>query len=225
MSENGSHEFGEDVWEAHLPAGGVLHLRSGEELEYFNSIRDGYLKDYNLTKLNDKALVGALLSQQLEVFRAQQAMNGMVPIVDGQGVPTGQYAIEEVKDSTKNAAQARLIKATEEVRTIEKTLGIDKKTRESSGQYTTEEFIGTLKKASRQFGLHISRRFRMHESLANGLRWRIRLLHNGDQEDRQYHGVETPEKVIKWAEDELAKIEAADKKFAAERGHMVLGKL
>jgi hypothetical protein len=222
---NGSHEFDEHVWEAHLPAGGRLFLRSAEELDYFDTIRDGYVADYNLTKLNDLALLGALLSQQLEVYRAQQLMNGMEPVMDADNIPTGEYALTEVKDSTKNAAQQRLLKATEEVRAIEKTLGIDKKTRESGGQYTVEEYIGTLKAAARKYGLHISRRFKRHEKFANGLRWRIRLLHNGDHEDRQYHGVDTPEQVVEWAEKELAKIEEHDKQFAKEHGALVIGKL
>lgn len=225
MSENGSHEFGEKIWEAALPAGGHLYLRSAEELGYFETVRDGYVSDYNLSKQNDLALLGALLSQQLEVYRAQQLMNGMEPVLDGNQVPTGEYALVEVKDATKNAAQQRLIKATSEVREIEKSLGIDKKTRESSGAYTTEEYIGTIKKAAREMALHISRRFKRHEAFANGLRWRIRLLRNGDREDRQYHSVETPEKIVAWAEQELAKIEDADKKFANEKGRMVIGKL
>ena len=224
-SSNGSHDFAENTWEAELRAGGRLFLRSAEELEYFESVRDGYVKDYNLTKLNDLALLGALLSQQLEVYRAQQLMNGMEPEVDANQVPTGRYQLVEVKDSTKNAAQQRLIKATNEVREIERTLGIDKKTRESGGQYTVEEYIGTLKGAARDYGLHISRRFKLHEALANGLRWRIRTLRNADHEDRAYHRVETAEKVVAWAEEELAKVEEADKKFANERGRLVLGKL
>lgn len=225
MSDNGSHSFGENIWQADLPAGGHLFLRSADELEYFESVRDSYIADYNLVKTNDLALLSSLLSQQLEVYRAQQLMNGMEPVLDSDQVPTGEYALVEVKDATKNAAQQRLIKATQEVREIEKALGIDKKTRESGGQYSIEEYIATLKKAGRQYGVHISRRFKMHEAFVNGLRWRVRLFRNGDREDRQYHGVETLEKVVEWAEGEMKKIEGADKRFAKEKGAMVIGQL
>jgi len=225
VSDNGSHSFGENIWQADLPAGGHLFLRSADELEYFESVRDSYIADYNLVKTNDLALLSSLLSQQLEVYRAQQLMNGMEPVLDSDQVPTGEYALVEVKDATKNAAQQRLIKATQEVREIEKALGIDKKTRESGGQYSIEEYIATLKKAGRQYGVHISRRFKMHEAFVNGLRWRVRLFRNGDREDRQYHGVETLEKVVEWAEGEMKKIEGADKRFAKEKGAMVIGQL
>lgn len=225
MGEDGSHEFGEQIWELELPAGGTLFLRSEKELDYAATIRDRYVADYNLTKTNDLALVGALISNQLELYRAQQEMNGMEPVVDAGGVPTGEYRLVEMKSADKTAAQGRLIKATQEVRTIEQTLGIDKKTRESGGAYTLEEYVGTLKKAAREMGLHISRRFRMHEAFVNGLRWRLRLVREGDHEDRAYHGVETLEKVVEWAETEMAKIEDADKEFAKERGRLVLGKL
>ncbi len=224
-STNGSHEFGENIWEADLPAGGTLFLRSEDELAYFEKVRDSYIDDYNLMKTNDLALLSSLLSQQLEVYRAQQLMNGMEPVLDANDVPTGEYKLLEVKDATKNAAQQRLIKATAEVREIEKSLGIDKKTRESGGQYSVEEYIGKLKKAGRTYGLHISRRFKLHESFVNELRWRARLLRNGDSEDRQYHGVETAEKVVAWAEGEMQKIEDADKRFANEKGAMVVGSL
>lgn len=225
MADNGSHEYGENIWEVDLPAGGHLFLRSADELGYFESVRDSYIADYNLVKTNDLALLSSLLSQQLEVYRAQQLMNGMEPVLDDKQVPTGEYALVEVKDATKNAAQQRLIKATQEIREIEKSLGIDKKTREAGGQYSIEEYIATLKKAGRQYGVHIARRFKLHEAFVNGLRWRVRLFRNGDREDQQYHGVETLEKVIQWAETEMKKIEDADKKHANEQGAMVIGKL
>lgn len=224
MSSNGSHGFGEHTWEFDLPVGGKLYLRSAEELEYAEKVRDRYIEDYNLNKTNDLALVGALVSQQLELYRAQQEMNGMVPVLDAADVPTGEYKIEQTKPAEKKAAQQRLIAATNEVREIEKTLGIDKKTREAGGAYSVEEYIGTLKKAARSFGLHISRRFKRHEDFANGLRWRIRVLRNGDAEDRAYHGVETPEKVVAWAEAELEQIEHHDQEFAKEHA-LVVGKL
>lgn len=207
-----------------LPGGGHTFLQDADEVELFNEAKAKYIEDYHLSKLNDLALLGAILMQQILMYRAQRRMSGVKPQLDNAGVPTGEMIFEPPDSDETAAAVALMNKATDQLRGLEKQLGIDKVTRESSGAYTIEDYIRTLKRAAHERAIHISKRFLMHEAFANGLRWRLRGLYNWDAEDRAYHNL-TPDEILKWCDDQLKEIEEADKKFAHEKGRMFVGKL
>jgi hypothetical protein len=132
------------------------------------------------------------------------------------------YALTQISDLS--ASQTTITKAAEEIRELEKALGVDKKTREAGGQHTVANYITDLKAAAREYGIHLSRRLLAYEKFCMDLRWRLRLLANGDAEDRAYHDL-TPEKVLKWAAEELAALEEVDRKYAREKGRIYAGRL
>jgi hypothetical protein len=210
-------------FEVDLPAGGKLMLHSLEEVDLWEESAKRYIQDYELSQQNDLLLLGAVLSQQLAMFRAQQRMNGMTPKLDENGVPTGQYMRKELKVNDMGAAQSTIVKASTEIRELEKALGIDKKTREAGGAHTVQNYVGTLKAAARQYGIHLSQRMKAYESLAMEARWKLRLMRNGDAEDRAYHKL-TPQVVCEWLEVELAELEKLDKQFAREKHAVFVGR-
>jgi hypothetical protein len=166
-------------------------------MDLWDRTRKRYDDEYDLTKPNDLVLLGAILSQQMILMRAQQALNGMHPIVDAAGVPTGQYRFEALKPQ---------------------------KTREAGGTHTIVSYLTELKLAGGQMGVHISKRVIAYEQFCMDLRWRLRLLEVGDEEDRNYHDI-SEEKLIEWMKRELASLEEVDKKFARERGKVWVGRL
>lgn len=186
-----------------LPAGGELNLNNAEEVALWNDMGRRYIEDYSITKTNDRMLLGAILTQGIHMYRAQRDMQ------------------DPKKAST---AQNQVIKAATEIRDLEKALGIDKKTREAGGQHTVGNYVQTLKLAAHERGVHISKRTKAYEEFAMELRWRLRLLHNGDAEDRQYHGV-SERSIVAFCDAELGKLEEVDKLFAKERGKVFVGKL
>lgn len=207
-----------------LPAGGKLHLQTVEEKDMWDRTASRYRSDYALTKTNDLVLLGAILTQNLQMFRAQQAINGMEAQLDANGVPTGQYVRKEVKAADATKYQNIVLKAAGEIRELEKALGIDKKTRDAGGGDSIAGYLGSLKIAGRQYGVHITKRTKAFEELAMELRWRIRVLHHGDDEDRAHHGI-TEKSIIDFAEKRLAELEEIDKNFAKEKGKLFAGKL
>lgn len=210
--------------EVDLPAGGKLHLQTPEEAELWERTRDRYKSDYSLTKTNDLVLLGAILTQNLAMFRAQQAINGMEAELDAAGVPTGRY--KSVKVSVRDAASAQqiVLNAAKEIRELEKALGIDKKTRDAGGGDSIAGYLGALKIAGRQLGIHITKRTKAYEEFCMEMRWRIRVLDHGDAEDKAHHGI-TTESILDFARTRLAELEDIDKKFAQEKGRMFVGKL
>jgi ABC-type molybdate transport system substrate-binding protein len=213
------------TFEVELPAGGgKLHLMSADEVKMWDDAAASYRADYGLSKTNDLVLLGALLTQQLALFRAQQRVNGMVPVLDANDVPTGQYKVEPLKASELAAATETARKAGKEIREIEQVLGIDKKTREAGGNQTIPGYVSTLKRAANDYGVHISKRTLAYEKFCMALRTKLRILRNADDEDKSYENI-SPELVLDWAYQELATLEEVDKKFAKEKGKLVVGKL
>lgn len=201
-----------------------MHLQSAEEVTLWKKSADRYVEDYQLSKTNDLVLLGAILQQQIILFRAQRKLNGMQPQVDANGVPTGQYTMVEI-ESDEIAGLTRIMNtATGEIRSLEKALGIDKVTREQGGTVTVANYLRTLKKAAHDRGIHISKRLLAYEKFANELRTMLRMFHNLDAEDRAYHNL-TEEGMLKWCSDQLAALEEIDKKFAREKGKIYAGQL
>lgn len=212
-------------FEVELPAGGgKLHLMSAEEVNMWTTAEGNYKADYGLTKTNDLVMLGALLTQQLALFRAQQRINGMEPVLDANNVPTGQYQVVALKPTELAAASETVRKASKEIREIEQALGIDKKNREAGGQQTVPQYVSLLKRAANEYGVHISKRTLAYEDFCMKFRTKLRILANADEEDKAYEGV-SEEKVLEWARNELAKLEEVDKEFAKEKGKLFVGKL
>lgn len=211
-------------YQVQLPGGGRLHLQSAEEVELWETSLARYTSEYRLQKMNDLVNLGALLQQQILLFRAQTAINGMVPELDAQQVPTGRYRRLELDGSDLASYQKLLNEAAKEIRNLEKSLGIDKVGRESGGAHTVDDYIKTLKLAAHERGIHISKRTLAYEAFVNDLRWRVRMLFHSDAEDRAYHHID-PKSVLTWVYEELKKLEQVDKDFARDVGKLYVGKL
>ncbi len=212
------------AFEVELPAGGIMHMQSPEEVDLWTKSHERYIEDYNLNKTNDLVLLGAILQQQVTLFRAQRRLNGMAPEVDAAGVPTGRYKVTPVESDEVAGLTKILNTATGEIRGIEKALGIDKVTREQGGAVTVSNYLRTLKAAAHDRAIHISKRTLAYEAFANELRTKLRMFHNLDAEDRAYHDL-TEQKILAWAQDQLSELEEVDKKFALEKGKLYAGRL
>lgn len=208
-----------------LPAGGTMYLLNPDEVSVFESSVKKFRDDYAISKTNDLAQVGALVTQQIIMLRAQQLLAGLEPEFDSKGHPTGNYKRNErMKASDLTAAQKTLTDASGEIRKIEAALGIDKKTRESGGQHTVANYITELKRAAHQFGVRVLDRVKEIERTFTEAEWKLRLLENGDDEDLAYHDL-TTERFCAWLRQELENIRENDKKWAKTKGRLYAGRL
>jgi hypothetical protein len=216
--------------EVELPGGGTIHLQTEDEVERWRQLSERYRKDYRLSKVNDLTMLDTLLIHQVTLYRAQRAMSGMEPefeddpTTSGVRVPTGRYVKTEIKSASLRQYQDTINTASKEIREIEKAMGIDKKSRDQQGNETVAEWITRLKAVGHEYGIHIANRVKAYEEFAMNLRWRVRLEQNGDAEDRAHHDC-TPEGIIKWAREELEKLEEIDRRFAHEKGKLAIGRV
>lgn len=186
-----------------LPAGGRLSLSSQDEVIMWEETSQRYIDDYDLKKANDLLQLGGILSQALMMYRAQKDL---------------------ANPDKAMVAQATIKLASDEIRKAEKALGVDKATREKGGQHTVADYVTKLKRAAHAKGVRISERVMAYEKVMMEAKWKIRVLRNGDKEDRDYHRV-TADSIITWLEQELAVIEEQDKTWAREQGAVFVGKL
>lgn len=207
-----------------LPAGGRLHLQTPEEVDLWNKAMARYMDEYVFQKANDLTTLGSLLQQQIVLYRCQVAINGMEAEVDNKGVPTGRYKRVTIDGGDLAAYQKTLTEAAKEMRALEKALGIDKATREAGGQHTLENYLKVLKKAAHDRGVHVTDMVIEYQRVMKELGWKLRLLYNGDAQDRAYHGV-SPKSVLDWLRDEIARLEEKDKEWANQVGKIYVGQL
>lgn len=208
--------------EVDLPGGGKLQLQTVDEVDLWETSRDKYLADYRISQQSDLLAVGNVLLLHLENFRASQRMNGMEPELDPQGVPTGRYKKANVSSQDRTAALSILLKTSGEIREVEKALGIDKKTRDAGGQYDVQTYITTIKGAAREYRVHLSKRYRAYDAMAMEARTKLRMLATLDAEDLATENL-TTETFCDWMRTLLASLEESDKKFAREKGKMIVG--
>ena len=214
----------EQTYTVEAPGGGTLMLLSAEEVSLYEEMAESYKKDYALTRQSELVLLGALLSQVLELHRAQQQIAGLIAERDANGVATGEYEYKPLKPSDRADVQKIITAASKEIRELEKQLGIDKKTRDAGNRESVADYMTMLKRAGHRMGVHIFERVKKYEAFNNELKWRLRLLKNGDPEDKKYQGI-SAEKICDWARGELQEIEAFDKEFAKEQARLFGGKL
>jgi hypothetical protein len=203
--------------------GGMMWLTSEAEVDRWNTLEHQYRDQYDLRKVNDLTNLGTLLVQQINLYRAQMALSGRVPEVDDEGLPTGKMLSKVLKPAEVKNYQEQVTSASKEIREIEKTMGIDKKSRDSSGDESLRSWLISMKERAHRYGLHVSTRVKKYEEFAMELRWRVRLNEVGDAEDKMYEDC-TTEGIVKWAREQLAELEEVDQKFAQDEGALVLGK-
>jgi hypothetical protein len=208
-----------------LPSGGKLHLQTPDEADLWNKALDKYRDDYHFQKHNDLINLGALLQQQVVLYRCQVAINGMEPELDpATGVPTGSYRRVDLDGNDLAGYQKTLTASAVELARLEKALGIDKVTRESGGAHTIDSYLKTLKRAAHERGIHITEMVTEYQNVFKELSWRLRLLYRGDPQDRAYHDI-TPKTTLDWLWDEIHRLEAKDKEWARTVGKLYTGSL
>lgn len=211
-------------FEVEMPGGGRMTLQTIAEVEVFEDAREAYLRDFQISHHSDKLAIGSLLLMHLEIFRNQQRLNGMEPELGPNDVPTGRYVATQVNRTEKQAVLSVLLKMQAEIRDAEKALGVDKKTRDSGGQYDTKAYVAALRDGAGEWGLHLSRRYMAYDAFARALRVRLRMLDTLDPEDLQHENI-TEATILSYCRASLTKLEEADKKFAHEKGRLIVGKV
>lgn len=207
-----------------LPHGGTINLQNPEEVSYFRELMKEYKTEYAslMNKPNDRNRLSQLITFELIAHRYTQRMMGTVNVYDQMGNVKG---VEKIDPVEMNLISQNLPKVQDEIRKLESALKIDKRTREGSGEGDIRNYMENLKKAAINYKVHLSKRYVAYDNFVNELRWRMRVIHNADNEDRAYHNLDTPEKLQDWIDEQLNELDSVDKAFGKDKQSLWVGKI
>lgn len=204
-----------------LPGGGSVALMNIEEIDFFEKLKQRYTDEYPLTKPNDLSRLSQLLMMELTAHRLIKKAGGQSAKYDAAGQLVG---IEVYEPAEVEHAMINLPKVQDEIRKLEVSLRIDKKTREGSSQHEVRNYIETLKRAAHEKGIHLSERYTYYDETFNELSWMLRVFDNADEQDRAYHNISS-DSILAYMRERLGKKEEMDKEFAKEKQSLWVGKI
>lgn len=208
-----------------LPGGGTFPGQSPDEVDLAEEVTRSYVKEFNITKGSDLQKVADIVVQRILIHRAHQEMSGLQPVFDVRGRPTGELKrVDRPKPNQMSQLQKTVGEAQREIRAIDKSLGVDKATREQGGGESTQDYLRRTKEAGHTYAVHLHESAKACLKLSKECSWRLRLLAGEDEEDRGHHGL-TEESFCEWLRGEVAKLEEADKRWAKDKYALFVGKL
>lgn len=194
----------DDLVPVDLPSG-ATHFVYRKEMHHFADLVRRYLKDNaatNVTDLQDidRIIVMETLCWRWGVWLSQRADYWWDPIDEAD-------LAKQLKDTSA------------ELRSLKKSLGFDKLTREKEkGAGSVAEFISQLKVRAEQFGIMREEQLDMALELFNELHSKITLCENTtEDEERELDQMGTPasrDKIYEWIRDvAIPKYESIDQHF------------
>lgn len=209
-----------------LPGGGTFPGQTPEEVDLAEKVKRSYVNEFNITKGSDLQHVADIVVQRILIQRAHQEMSGLEPAFDARGRPTGELVRSNSKPSAREIAQLQktVAEAQREIRAIDKALGVDKVTREQGSGETVQDYLKRVKGAGHEYGVHLHGSVKEIVKVFKDCSWRLRLLHEGDEEDRAHHGL-SEEQFCDWMRDQILRVEEAEKRWAKDRYALYVGKL
>lgn len=184
-------------------SGARFEVLSDSEQEYWNHARDNYLDQYKFENVSDlqdldKVLVGEVLSFRWGSWLIREAD------YDGR-------AIDEIEDKLKKQKK----ELDQETRILKEKMGLNRAHRQDSEQENVAEYLETLLKRAKEFGVHRDEQITKAIDLVQEVFTQVGLYYRTDEEERAHLRVR-PEDIMKWlvevAQPEFEAIDAAFRK-------------
>lgn len=132
--------YGLQLYTVQTPTGSEFNLQTQGEAEWYERQRDQYLKDNRFVNVSDLEDLSRLLTLEIMVYR------WTTWLTQGFDYIAGLINQTELKNSIKEfSTEIRLVKA---------SLGIDRVTRERDKGETVGDYVATLLKRAKEFGVH-----------------------------------------------------------------------
>jgi hypothetical protein len=182
-------------------SGARFEVLSEAERDYWNHARDKYLDQYKFENVSDlqdldKVLVGEVLSFRWGSWLTREAD------YDGR-------SIEEQEDKLKKQKR----ELDQETRILKEKMGLNRAHRQDSEQQNVADYLETLLKRAKEFGVHRDHQIAKAIDLLHEIFTQVGLYYRTDEEERAHLRVQ-PEDIMQWLLD-VAKpeFEAIDDAF------------
>lgn len=197
---------GEGCWVTQLN-GHRMEVLTAEEAEFYNAQRDGYMHEHAFTATSDLADLDRLLALELRMFRTERFLaSGLT------------YDGREFTDAAMTAL-ARLVKPiNEQIQMIKTGLGLTRLARDKAKGESVGDYIATLQRRAKEFGIHRVRQVHVVLTLFNELASLIRTYDRANEFERMKLGVTSDAEIVARIRDTyIPRYEAVDAEFRQQQ--------
>lgn len=132
--------YGLQLWTVETPTGSEFNLQTEGEAQWYERQRNQYLEHNRFTNVSDLEDLSRLLTLEIMVYR------WTTWLTQGFDYIAGLINQTELKNSIKEFST--------EIRQVKASLGIDRVTRERDKGETVGDYVATLLKRAKEFGVH-----------------------------------------------------------------------
>jgi hypothetical protein len=182
-----------------LPSGASFNLLTEGEKEYFEAISTRYLSEHMFTNISDLQDVDRVVIMETMSWRWSQWLS-MEKDWSGNDIE-----MDEIKKAINEYSR--------ELRLLKKLIGIDKATRERTKGESFADYVETLRRRAREFGVMRNEQAIKAITLFQELTSLITLMNNTTPDEQQEQHC-SKDDILKWIESiAIPEFQDIDKKF------------
>lgn len=178
-----------------------------EEKDVFETTLKKYTEDYKFENISDLQDLDRLVSLELLSYRYTWWL------VKGKDYDDLQFAEKDVRDHKQKVDQ--------EIRALKKSLGMDRKNRFESEQQSVSEYLSSLLRRAKEFGIHRNNQVAKAIDIFEDLKTMIGLHDRTDEEERRHLGVDT-DQILDWIRNTaIPEYDEIDNAFRKEQRYWI----
>jgi hypothetical protein len=180
--------YGLTLYSVKTPTGSDLNLQTEGEAQWYEQQRDRYLTDNRFTNVSDLEDLSRLLTLEIMVYR------WTTHLTQGFDYLAGRVNETELKNAIKEYST--------EIRQLKGSLGIDRAQRERDKGETVGDYVATLLRRAKEFGVHRDEQY----AKATTYIWElISMVQTHDRcDDQERRELDLTEKsIVQWVRDTL----------------------
>lgn len=183
MTMTEENDYGVTMYPVVTPSGGDLSLLTSEEADWYCDRRDEYMQQNKFTNQSDLADLDRVLLMETMINRWSTWLS--------RGFDYMQARVDE------RATQKSIADYSKELRQVKRALGIDKATRDKDKQDSVGDFVDTLLRRAKEFGVHRNQQYEKAVTLIYELKAMVRMYDRCDEEERKELDL-SPESIMEW---------------------------
>lgn len=180
--------YGLTLYAVTTPTGSDLNLQTEGEAKWYERQRDRYLTDNRFTNVSDLEDLSRLLTLEIMVYR------WTTHLTQGFDYLAGRVNESELKTAIKEYST--------EIRQLKSSLGIDRAQRERDKGETVGDYVATLLRRAKEFGVHRDGQYSKAVTYIWELISMVQTHDRCDDQERRELDL-TEASIIQWVRDTL----------------------
>lgn len=180
--------YGLTLYSVKTPTGSDLNLQTEGEARWYEQQRDRYMSDNRFTNVSDVEDLSRLLTLEIMIYR------WTTHLTQGFDYLAGRVNETELKNAIKEYST--------EIRQLKGSLGIDRAQRERDKGETVGDYVATLLRRAKEFGVHRDDQYAKSVTYIWELISMIQTHDRCDEQERRELDL-TEASIVQWVRDTL----------------------